>query len=55
MNGRKKSGHRGHAVGYWLRHYTTNRKVAGWIPDEVIFLNLPNPSVFSSAVEKLKN
>jgi hypothetical protein len=27
-----------------LRHYATNRKVAGSIPDEVIFLNLPNPS-----------
>jgi hypothetical protein len=28
----------------WLRHYATSRKVAGSIPDEVIFLNLPNPS-----------
>jgi hypothetical protein len=27
----------GHAVAYWLRHYTTNRKVAGSIPDEVNF------------------
>jgi hypothetical protein len=26
----------------WLKHYTTNRKVAGSIPDELIFLNLPN-------------
>jgi hypothetical protein len=25
-------------------HYATNRKVAGSIPDEVIFLNLPNTS-----------
>jgi hypothetical protein len=25
-------------------HYVTNRKVDGSIPDEVIFLNLPNPS-----------
>jgi hypothetical protein len=25
-------------------NYATNRKVAGSIPDEVIFLNLPNPS-----------
>jgi hypothetical protein len=28
-------------VALWLRHYATNRKVAGSIPDEVI---LPNPS-----------
>jgi hypothetical protein len=28
----------GHAVAYWLRHYATNRKVAGSIPDEVNFL-----------------
>jgi hypothetical protein len=28
-----------------LRHYATNRKVAGWIPDEVIgFLSSPNLS-----------
>jgi hypothetical protein len=27
-----------------LRHYATNRKVAGSIPDEVNILNLPNPS-----------
>jgi pilus assembly protein TadC len=32
------------AVGYWLKHYATNRKFAGSIPDGVIFLNLPNPS-----------
>jgi hypothetical protein len=25
-------------------HYATNRKIAGSIPDEVIFLNVPNPS-----------
>jgi hypothetical protein len=25
------------AVAYWLRHYSTNRKVAGSIPDEVNF------------------
>jgi hypothetical protein len=24
-------------VAWWLRHYATNRKVAGSIPDEVIF------------------
>jgi hypothetical protein len=29
---------------YIIVHYTTNRKGAGSIPDEVIFLNLPNPS-----------
>jgi hypothetical protein len=34
----------GHAVAQWLRHYATNRKVAGSIPDEVIFLNLPDSS-----------
>jgi hypothetical protein len=29
----------------WFRHYATSRKVAGWIPDEVIgFLNWRNPS-----------
>jgi hypothetical protein len=27
-----------------VRHYATNRKVVGSIPDEVIFLNLLNPS-----------
>jgi hypothetical protein len=27
----------GHAVAWWLRHYATNRKVAGSIPDEVNF------------------
>jgi hypothetical protein len=27
----------GHAVAYWLRHYATNWKVAGSIPDEVHF------------------
>jgi hypothetical protein len=26
----------GHALAYWLRHYATNRKVAGSIPDEAI-------------------
>jgi hypothetical protein len=24
-------------VAYWLRHYATKRKVAGSVPDEVIF------------------
>jgi hypothetical protein len=28
----------------WLRHYAANRKVAGSIPDEVIFLNVLYPS-----------
>jgi hypothetical protein len=27
----------GHAVAQWLRHYATNWKVAGLVPDEVIF------------------
>jgi hypothetical protein len=27
-----------------LGHYATNRKVADSMPNEVIFLNLPNPS-----------
>jgi hypothetical protein len=27
----------GHAVGQWLRHYATNWKVTGLIPDEVNF------------------
>jgi hypothetical protein len=26
-----------HAVALWLRHYATNRKVAGSIPDEADF------------------
>jgi hypothetical protein len=39
-----EGGRREHAVAQWLRHYAINRKVAGSIPDEVIFLNLPNPS-----------
>jgi hypothetical protein len=33
------------ARGSWLRHYSTSRKVAGSIPDEVIeFFNWFNPS-----------
>jgi hypothetical protein len=32
----KNSNEMGHAVAYWLRHYATNRKVAGSIPDKVI-------------------
>jgi hypothetical protein len=28
----------------WLRHYATNRKVAGSSPDEVHFFNFPKPS-----------
>jgi hypothetical protein len=28
----------------WLRHYATNRKLAGSSPDEVDIFNLPNPS-----------
>jgi hypothetical protein len=36
---------RGHAVGQWLRHYATNRKVAASIPDGVIeIFRLHNPS-----------
>jgi hypothetical protein len=27
----------GHAVAQWLRHYATNWKVVGSLPDEVIF------------------
>jgi hypothetical protein len=34
----------GHAVAQWLRHYATNREVAGSIPDVIFFFNLPNPS-----------
>jgi hypothetical protein len=34
-----------HAITLWLRHYATNRKVAGSRPNDVIeFVNLPNPS-----------
>jgi hypothetical protein len=33
-------------------HYARNRKVAGWIPDEVIgFFNLPDPSSHVMALE----
>jgi hypothetical protein len=47
--------HAEHVVAYWLRHYATNRKVAGSISDEVIFLiylNLPaalGPGVYSAS------
>jgi hypothetical protein len=35
----------GRAVAWLLRHYATNRKIAGSITDEVIgFFNVPNPS-----------
>jgi hypothetical protein len=35
----------------WLRHYATNRKVAGSIPDEVTgFFNWPNPSTCAVAL-----
>jgi hypothetical protein len=37
----------GHTVAQWLRHYATNRKVAGSIPDEVGFLNY---LIFSAAL-----
>jgi hypothetical protein len=45
----------GHAVVQWLRHYATNRKVAGSIPDEVnfyiylIFPVAPGPGVYSAS------
>jgi hypothetical protein len=32
------------AVAQWLRNYATKWKFPGSIPDEVIFLNLANPS-----------
>jgi hypothetical protein len=38
------SSHDMNMVAQWLRNYATNRKVIGSIPDEAIFLNLPNPS-----------
>jgi hypothetical protein len=41
---RKTESSKIHYFRLWLRHYATNRKVAGSIPDDVIFLNLPNPS-----------
>jgi hypothetical protein len=35
----------GHAVALWLRHYPTNRQVAGSIPDDVrIFFKWHNPA-----------
>jgi hypothetical protein len=44
----------GHAVSYWLRHYATNRKVAGSIPDEVIvkiylILTALGPGIYSAS------
>jgi hypothetical protein len=45
----------GHAVACWLRHYATNRKVAGSMSDEVnfkIYLILPaalGPGVYSAS------
>jgi hypothetical protein len=42
-------------IAWWLRHYATNRKVAGSIPDEVnfkIYLILPAalvPAVYSAS------
>jgi hypothetical protein len=34
-----------------LKHYATSRKVAGSSPHEVDFLNLPNPSSRTMALE----
>jgi hypothetical protein len=34
----------GHTVEQWLRHCATSRKVADSRPDDVIFINLTNPS-----------
>jgi hypothetical protein len=37
--------YKGNAVAQWLSHYyAANRKVAGLIPDEIIFVNLLKPS-----------
>jgi hypothetical protein len=36
-----------HAVPEWLRHYATIRKVAGSIPDELNFHNIPKPSGYT--------
>jgi hypothetical protein len=36
-----------------LRHYATSWKVAGSSPDEVDFLNLPNPSSRTMALGRL--
>jgi hypothetical protein len=46
----------GHAVVKWLRHYATNRKVAGLIPDEVIFkIYLILPAALGSGVYLASN
>jgi hypothetical protein len=43
---------RGHAVAQWLRHCATNRKVAGSIPDSVIWIcHWHNPSGRTMALE----
>jgi hypothetical protein len=44
MLGILTSCHLEHAVASWLRPYAASRKVAGSSPDEVDFLNWPNPS-----------
>jgi hypothetical protein len=35
----------------WLRHYASNRKVTGSIPDEVDFFTLPNTSSRTMTLE----
>jgi hypothetical protein len=43
---REQLNYLGHAVAQWLRHYATNRKVAGSIPDGVIgfFIDIIHPT-----------
>jgi hypothetical protein len=38
----------GHTVALWLKHYATNWKVAGLIPDEMIPATL-GPGVYSAS------
>jgi hypothetical protein len=45
------------AVAYWLRHYATNRQVAGSIPDGVIgiFQWQPFPPHYGPGVDSASN
>jgi hypothetical protein len=53
----------GHSVAKWLRHFATNKKVAGSIPDEVnelfsVYLIFPAPlrtGIHSDSTQKHTN
>jgi hypothetical protein len=41
-------------VACWLRHHAASRKVTGSNPDEVAFLNWPNPSGHTMALGSIQ-